>query len=107
MRLFVVESTRRMVRSGLPGADLLNLVAFFFWRVKGKVGLRFGGLQVRLQVLARAGDGEAIGIKQFFYAQYIFYIPLPVEPLTGAAFFRRELGKLGLPKSQDVGGQLA
>jgi hypothetical protein len=56
---------------------------------------------------AGTGDGVALIVEEGLDAQSGFYVALAVEALAGAAFVGLELGELGLPEAQDVGGNVA
>lgn len=59
------------------------------------------------QLLARSGNGEAFVIQQRLDANERLDIFAPIHPLAGAALDRLQLRKLRLPKTQNVGRQLA
>jgi hypothetical protein len=80
--------------------------------IGGTLGKRQGslflvGLAFDAELLAGAGNGEAFLVKQFLDAQNTLDIFVAVHALTGAAFDWFEVGELGLPEAQDVGGQSA
>ena len=56
-----------------------------------------------LQCLTRAGERVALIVDQILDLQNKLNIFAAIEALSGAAFFRVELGKLCLPKAQDIG----
>ena len=56
-----------------------------------------------LQCLTRAGERIALGVDQVLDLQGQFNVMAAVEALAGAALFGFELGKLRLPKAQDIG----
>src|SRR5580698_6826917 len=74
---------------------------------EGQARLFACGLGFILQLLARARDGETLVVEQFLDVQHIFHVTLAVHALAGAALYRLQLGKLRLPKAQDIGWQLA
>ena len=59
------------------------------------------------QSLTGAGEGVALGVDQVLDLQDQFNISAAIEPLTGSAFVGLELGKLRLPKAQDIGFEAA
>ena len=68
----------------------------------GFLGFGLGG-----EDLAGAGDGVALVVEQALDAEGHFDVALAVEALAGAAFVGLELGELGLPEAEDVGGDVA
>ena len=52
-----------------------------------------------LEPLARPGDGVTLIMQELFDRQDEINVPLPIEALSGAAFGRRQLGELRLPRS--------
>lgn len=59
------------------------------------------------QVLARAGNGEALAVEQVFDFDDDFHVAAAVVALAGAAFYGMELGKFGFPKPQHIRWQAA
>src|SRR5580765_7219588 len=59
------------------------------------------------QLLARAGNRESLFVQQLLDPQHRFHIFAAIHTLPGAALYRLELRKLGLPKPQHVSGQAA
>src|SRR5581483_1905514 len=76
-------------------------------RGKWKSVLVAGGLGLNAQLLARSGDGETVVIKQLLDADDVFDVAAAVHALTGVALARLQLRELGLPKAEDVSGQMA
>ena len=68
----------------------------------GFFGFGLGG-----EGLAGAGDGVALVVEQALDAESHFDVALAVEALAGAALVGLELRELGLPETQDVGGDIA
>jgi hypothetical protein len=60
-----------------------------------------------LKGLTSARKGIALVVDQTLYFQSRLYVATAIKPLSCAAFAGLELGKLRLPKSQDVGFYLA
>ncbi len=56
-----------------------------------------------LQDLAGSGERVTLGMHQVLDLQGQFHVAAAVEPLAGSALVGFELGKLRLPKAQDVG----
>src|SRR5258708_10644878 len=65
------------------------------------------GLRFRTKLLARARDGDSLFVKQLLDAYDAFHIAPAIHALPGAALYWLQLRKLGLPKAQHIGGQLA
>src|SRR5947199_244587 len=61
---------------------------------------------LRLQELTGAWDGETLLIKKLLNSQNILNVLAAIHPLPSAAFHGVELGELGFPKAQHVGGQV-
>ena len=94
-------------------AQLLLQLAKFLGRVRGNAGVdaerKLGGFValLRLDYLSRAGDGVALVVEQRLDVQDGLDIAPAIEPLACAAFVRFELGKLALPETKNVGGDVA
>jgi hypothetical protein len=52
-------------------------------------------------------DGESLFVEQLLDAQHAFHIAAAVHALSGAAFYRLELGKFAFPEAQYIGRQPA
>src|SRR5437899_4709721 len=61
---------------------------------------------LRLQELTGARNGETFLIKKLLNSQNILNVLAAIHPLPSAAFHGLELGELGFPKAQHVGGQV-
>ena len=79
------------------------------WRVNGERQghLLLFAFSFVAQVLARAGDSVALGVKKLLDAHDIFDVAAPVHALAGAAFHWLELRELRLPETQHVRRQTA
>lgn len=64
------------------------------------LGSRAGG---DFQRLSRAGQRIPLAVNELLDPQSQFHLAATVEPLTGAAFIGLEVGKLGLPETQNIG----
>jgi hypothetical protein len=87
--------------------DFLKALADFLEVVGGTLGegqavLATGGFEFVVEMLAGAGDGEALVVEQGLDAQDIFHVALTIHALAGAALDRLELGEFGFPETQDV-----
>jgi hypothetical protein len=69
--------------------------------------LRFFVLQLRLEHLPGAGNGVTLAVKEGFDPQRHLNISTAIETLPGAALVRFQLRKFALPKTQDVGWNVA
>src|SRR5215471_7430868 len=59
------------------------------------------------QLLAGAGDGKALFVKQFLDTEDVFHVHFSIHSLAGAALGGLELRELCLPEAQHVAGQAA
>jgi hypothetical protein len=59
------------------------------------------------ELVASAGNGKALFIKQLPDFQNVAHIAPPIHTLPSTAFDRFELREFGFPKAQDVGRQMA
>ena len=75
--------------------------------VDAELGVACGGAELGFEGLAGAGDGVALVVKQGLDPQGHLNIAAAVKALAGAALVGLELGKLALPKTQNVGRDLA
>src|SRR5450631_2240967 len=74
---------------------------------KRQAGLHLRRLGLGLELLPRAGDGEAFRIQQLLNVKNILDVALAVHALTGAALYRLQLRELALPEAQHVCRKLA
>ncbi len=79
---------------GWRGRELGSLGGFF--------NFGFGG-----EDLPGAGDGVALVVEQALDSEGHLDVALAVEALAGATLVGLELRELGLPETQDVGGDIA
>ena len=70
-------------------------------------GRAAAGMILKVERLARTGEGVSLGVDQAFDFEDQFDIATPVEALAGSALIGLELGELRLPKAQDIGFQAA
>src|SRR5579862_2561607 len=58
-------------------------------------------------MLARSGNGEAFVVEERFDTQDVLDVFFAVHALSGAALYGFDLGELGFPEAQNVGGKMA
>ena len=76
-------------------------------RHEGQSDLLFVRLAFIAKMLPRSRDGVTLFIQQLLDAHHVLHVPPAVHALPCAAFYRLQLWKFGLPKTQDVCGKTA